>query len=163
MGGFHRWAALVAVLFSAACYTNTPVDIGVRPISAGDVVALDISDQGRVRLAERFGPGVTQIEGRVRTLSDRAWELQVSRVAYLREGDSQWTGETVVVEREHVSRVYERKFSKGRTIAAAGAVGGVLVAFIVTRALSASGRSQDPDKEPPGPDQLRFPRYQPSH
>ena len=160
-----RQRSLLLLLLGAlpACYVNTPVDASVRPMSAGENIALDISDLGRVGLAERFGPGVVQIEGRLRAATERAYELSVFRVSYLRDGDSRWAGERVVVEREHVGRVYERKLSRTRTLMAAGAVAGSLVVFAITRALVSEGREPDDPPEPPGPISTRVPHVQVIH
>lgn len=146
-----------------ACYVNTPLDASVRPVAPGMEVALDISDQGRVNLAERFGPGVTQIEGRLTAVTDRDFRLRVFKVSYLREGDSRWTGEDVTIATAHVGRVYERTLSRGRTAAAAAGFGGGLIAFLVTRALVGAGRDRDPEVPPPGPDEIRIPLLRISH
>lgn len=160
----RRVLALLGAMAVSACYVNTPVDTSVRPLAPGDRVALDISDQGRVGLGERFGPGVTQIEGRIKAANDQTLSLQVFRVSYLREGDSRWTGEEVVLDRTTVGRTYQRTLSKGRTAATVAAVGGGLLAFIVTRAIVSSGRERDPDPEPPEPPiSTRFPHFQIIH
>lgn len=154
------WRVLPGALVASACYVSTPVDVSVRPVVTGETVALDISDRGRVALSERFGPGVSQIEGRVSATSEESYKLQVFRVSYLRDSDAQWAGETVTIEREHVGRVYQRTLSRRRSVLTAAAVGGGVIAFIVTRALTGEGRERDPDPMlPPGPEQSRVPRF----
>jgi hypothetical protein len=156
-------AALVGALVSGGCYLNTPIDTAVTPPVAGDMVALDVSDRGRVALGERFGGGVSQIEGRLTSVTERTFELQVYKVTYLREGDSRWSGEKVSIERDAIGQVYTRTFSRRRTLVAAGVVGGALLAFILTRELVAGGGEENPTQPPPGPDQVRIPRLQLIH
>lgn len=158
----RQWLlALCSAVIASGCYVNTPVDTAARPLVSGDRVALDISDAGRVSLGDRFGPGVAQIEGRIKAASDQTLALQVFRVSYLREGDSRWAGEEVVLDRSTVGRTYFKTLSKKRTAVAAASVGGSLLAFIITRAVVSSGRERDPDPEPPEPPiSTRFPRFQ---
>ena len=152
VGGFGF--ALVA----SACYSSAPIDLGVSPPAAGDMIALDISDQGRVALGERLGPGVTTVEGRLAAMTSTSFDVLVNKVAFLRGGESRWSGEKVSIPREHVSHVEARVFSRRRTALAAAAVGGGLMAFIVTRKIVASGRERDPTDPPGGPQTTVMPQ-----
>lgn len=152
-----RSSLIVACLLSAACYQNTPADLAARPPASGDRIALEITDAGRAALAERFGPGVAEIEGALIAASEASYNLSVSKVTYLRTGQSQWAGERVSIERAHVGQVFFRTLSRKRTALTAAAVGGGLLALILTRELVISGRERDPNGEPPGPDQIRIP------
>ncbi|MGQ0767514.1 MAG: hypothetical protein ACT4OZ_17845 [Gemmatimonadota bacterium] len=152
-----RSLSVTGFLLAAACYNYVPVDASVRPPDAGESVALEISDQGRVGLAERFGSGVTRIEGRVRSATAADYELEIFKVTYLREGDSRWSGERATVSRSHVARVEGRTFSRGKTAVAIGASVGALAAIVVTRELISSGREPDPRPDPdPGPGTVVF-------
>jgi len=55
-------------------------------------------------------------------------------VQLLRGGEQVWHGETVQVKREYVSSIYERRFSKSRTIVA-GAVGAGIIAVLASKSL----------------------------
>lgn len=159
----RRLLLLACCAAPLACYVNAPADLSARPLAPGDLVALDISDQGRVGLSERFGAGVTQIEGRLRAMSATAFELNVTRVSYVRDGESQWAGERVTIDRQHVGRVYERRLSRQRTVVAAGVAIGSIVAFAITRAIISEGREPDDTPEPPGPISTRYPHFQIIH
>lgn len=132
------------LVIANGCYTLTPVaNIGV-PL--GTTVALDINDAGRVALGGSMGPEIRQVEGRLVGNANNEYTLAVSGVRFLRGGEQRWNGERVTIRSENVSALSERRLSKGRTAAFAGAGLGVL-AFIVTRSVIGNG-SVDPDKPP---------------
>lgn len=146
-------------MLSTACYQNAPVDVAVRPLATGERIALEVSDAGRQALAERFGQGVSEIEGALLAAPDATYNLSVFRVSYLRAAQSQWAGERVTVERAHVGQVFRRSLDRRRTTLAAVAVGGGLLALILTRELVISGRERDPGTDGQGPDQVRLPLF----
>jgi hypothetical protein len=65
----------------------------------------------------------------------------------------------VTVERAHVGQVFRRSLDRRRTTLAAVAVGGGLLALILTRELVISGRERDPGTDGQGPDQVRLPLF----
>lgn len=140
-----RFGAVTSLMVGVltGCYTLRPA---TTPIVEGAEVALDVTDAGRVALAQQVGPEVTQLEGRLVSAENGDYVLAVSNVRFLRGGVQAWSGERVRVSRDHVRTAYERRFSPGRTaVMAAVTVGGV-VAFIASRDLLGLGR------EPPNPD-----------
>ena len=142
----RRWVAVVlaGTHFLTGCYTYVPASVQPSP---GAEVAFDISDAGRVALAERLGPGVTRVEGRVTDATTDEYAMRVSALSQINSGRVRWSGESVRLRREYVVRSEQRKFSRGRTaLAVGGAVLG-LVAAILTRSLVTGG---GPDYTPPG-------------
>jgi hypothetical protein len=129
--------ALAVLLGQAACYTLQAVPGGTTPL-LGQPIAVDLTDAGRVAMGGSMGPEIAQIEGRLTRLDAGQMELAVSAVRYLRGGEQGWSGEKVQVRSEHISRLYEKKLSKGRTVAAS-AVGIGVVVFLATRSLVGSG------------------------
>lgn len=152
----RRGLLLGPLLVLGACHVYMPMDASVRPPVAGEMLSFDVTDRGRVGLAERFGAGVMRIEGRLTRSSEAAYELQVYRVAHIRDGESQWNGEAVTLSRDFVGGVQERKFSRGKTIVAGTAFVGALAAFIITRKLISSGREEIEGGPGPGPEQIRW-------
>lgn len=135
---------VVACLIVAGCYS-----LQVAPgldVTVGSQVAFDINDAGRVALGGVMGPELSQVEGRVYSKESGVYVLAVTMVHLLRGGEQVWTGERISIRSEYVTKVYERRFSKGRTIAASVAGAGVVLIF-VTRAITGAGRS-DVGKEP---------------
>jgi hypothetical protein len=110
---------------------------GVTPVP-GQMMAMDITDAGRVALGGSIGPEIAQIEGRVVSNSGDQYELAVASVRLLRGGEQVWSGERIQLRKEFVSRVYEKKLSKGRT-AIASAGGLAIVAFIATKKIAGAG------------------------
>lgn len=146
----------VAVVLATltGCYTYVPVDSTAPPI--GETVAFEISDQGRVQLGERLGPGVMRIEGRLIGTDASDVLLNVSRVGYLNGEASQWSGETVRFDRQLIARTQERRLSKGRTWTAVGVTAAVIVGFLASRGLAGFGSDpNDPGEDPP-PQSIRI-------
>jgi len=106
----------------AGCYALQPVR-GAAP-ETGTTMAFDVTDAGRVELATSMGPEIDQIEGRLLNAANGEYVVSVSSVRYLRGGHQAWTGERVGIKKEYVARTYERRFSKGRTLALSAAMAG---------------------------------------
>ncbi len=150
----ERWAAgLVLIVLVSGCYRSVPLETSTPPI--GQTVSFIISDVGRVRLADRLGPGVTRIEGRVVGVEPEEYQISVFRIAQIDGGVSQWTGETIRLDRGFVDRLQGRQLSKKRTwILAAGVTAGVAL-FIATRGLSGVFQGEDDPGDPTDPPDSR--------
>lgn len=107
-------------------------------IPNGTQVALDINDAGRLALGGQMGPEIAQIEGRLQAKENNEYVIAVAAVKLLRGGEQVWKGERVSIRTDYVSRAYERRLSRGRTVAAS-TLGAGAVLFIVTRAIVGSG------------------------
>jgi hypothetical protein len=116
---------LAGCLAGAGCYSYRPLAAPPAPESQVSVV---LTDQGRVETGRAVGPGADRVEGALVRASDTTLLLSVRAVKPLSGGVVRWAGETVSVRREHVARLYERRFSRGRT---AVFVGGVVAAMAV--------------------------------
>jgi hypothetical protein len=128
------------------CYVYTPVVGHPAPAS---YVALDITDRGRVGLGDLIGPAATRVEGVVRSETDSAYALNVASVGYLNGQSNRWNGEPLLVRKDFIGSLRERRFSRGRTALVTGsAVGGVLL-FAVTRGLFGFGSTGSDGKEGP--------------
>jgi hypothetical protein len=130
----RRMLLLAGLAPLGACYTYTPVDTGVTP--AGEVVAFDISDRGRVALSERFGPGLSRVEGRLARVEGDEMVLNVIRVAHVGGESSQWSGESVRLQREYVGQTSVRRLSRTRSFLAAGIATACLAVFIASKGLT---------------------------
>ena len=123
------------------CYTLQPV--GTTAVPVGTEVALDVSDAGRVALGGSMGPEIAQIEGRLVSKDSAEWVVAVSAVHILRGGaDQVWHGEKVRIKPEYVSVTYEKRFSRGRSLAL-GAVGVGAAAILGSQAILGGG-TQEP-------------------
>jgi len=109
----------------------------------GSVIGLDINDAGRVVLGGAMGPEIGQVEGRLVRRDTSEFVVGVLAVRLLRGGEQVWHGETVHVKREHVNSIYERRFSKTRTIIA-GAVGVGVIAILGSKSLRGVFTPDDP-------------------
>ena len=141
----RRFGLIAGAVLLGGCYTLQPLG-GTAP-APGTQIALDVTDAGRVALGGQMGPEVSQIEGRLVSRDSGEYLVAVSLVHLLRGGEQTWKGEQVRVKSDLVSRVYERRFSKGRSLAM-GAIGVGAVAIIASQGLLAGGTT-DPTKNPP--------------
>ena len=136
-----RLCAIAGAFLVIGCYSLQPIR-GPIP-EPGAMIGLDINDAGRVVLGGAMGPEISQVEGRLVRRDTNAFVVGILNVKLLRGGSQVWHGETVHVKREYVSSIYERRFSKSRTLVA-GAVGvGLIVAF-TSKSLLGVFTAEDP-------------------
>ncbi|HEY9229056.1 MAG TPA: hypothetical protein VIP11_20560 [Gemmatimonadaceae bacterium] len=114
-------ATLLATL--PACYEYRAVETTSAPV--GERVALQISDRGRIGLAERFGPGVTEIRGTLVSQAPSELVVSVSRVSQLDGSRAMWSGESTRLDRSYVGLLKQRQLSPTRTIIMSVAAAGI--------------------------------------
>ena len=137
----------------AGCYTLRPA--GGATVTPGEVVALDINDQGRVALGGAIGPEIARIEGRLVGNDPEEYLLSVRRLEFLRGGEQSWAGERVRIRRDFVGNVYERQLSRSRSYTLATVIVAGAVAFFLTRDLFGLGSEPgDDDDDKPQPTEL---------
>lgn len=135
-------------LLSTACYTYAPVETTPQ---AGAQVALEVTDEGRVALADKIGPGVVRLEGTLAGVEGDELLVDASAVRQVRGYITDLGGVRVRLPRRYVTRVDERRLSRTRSLLVVGGVVAVIAAFFTAKI---SGRSTPGDKDPGGgPDQ----------
>jgi len=150
-----RLASLCVVLLTTgACYDYVPVTTA-PPI--GEIVALDITDRGRVDLTDRFGSGIARIEGRLVSSASDQYVLSITRVTQINGDHAAWTGETARLSRDLVGGVESRRLSVARTSLLAAAATAVVAGFIVTRNWTSSSSGGSDSTSGKGPASLRIP------
>lgn len=125
----------------AGCYTLKPVQ-GVDP-KVGEQIAFDITDTGRVALGGTMGPEIARVEGQLVEKQNGSYLVAVSNVRLLSGTDQTWTGEQVRLEKNYLGSAYQRRFSKGRTIAFSLVSAGGIAALFVGRSLLGFGNEED--------------------
>ena len=131
-----------------ACFSYAPVQATPRP---GAQVALEVTDEGRVALSERIGPGVVRLEGTLAGVEGDDLLVDATAVRQVRGYITDLGGLRVRVARRHVSRVDERRLSRTRTLIVVGGIVAVVAAFF---AVKIGGKGTPGDEEPGGgPDQ----------
>jgi hypothetical protein len=152
-----RWMRLGALVSVAAvlpalqaCYTYAPL---ATPAPApGETYVFDVSDRGRVDLAERFGTGLKEIEGRLAGVESAQYLINVFRVSHIDGQTAQWSGETSRINRDNIGTVRGRKLSRGRTAFAIAGGTVAIAAILASTGLLGNwtGDSDNPgDDEPP--------------
>ena len=146
MRSAYRWVGVALLFAASACYKSVPLETSTPPV--GQTVSFVISDQGRVALGERLGPGIARIEGRMLGTDGDQYLVSVFRTAALGGATSVWSGEEMRLDRTFVARLEGRELSKTRTWITVGVATSVLAAFIISRGLNGLFGE---DGEPPDP------------
>lgn len=105
-------------------------------------MALEINDIGRVSLGGSMGPEIGRVDGRLVSKENGDYRVEVTSVKLVRGSEQIWSGETVLIKSDYVSAIYERRFSKGRTVALSAAFALGVTAFAVSRNLFGLGRER---------------------
>jgi hypothetical protein len=117
---------------TTGCYTLEPTSVAVP--AQGTRLAFAINDVGRVALGGVMGPELRRVEGNLQSKDGDDYVVTVAGVELLQGGFQAWAGETVRINSSYVSAVYEKKFSKGKTVLALGTVA-VGIAVLSSRGL----------------------------
>lgn len=130
---------------ATGCYSTVPAAAVPTP---GQVLVMELNDNGRVALGDRVGASATKIEGLLESRTDSAYNVKVRSVVYMNGSNQRWTDEPLTIRSDLVRELRERKLSPTRTALFAAASVGAVAAFIATRSLLDLGT---PDREkPPG-------------
>jgi len=132
-------------VFVTACYTLQPAARGAAPL--GTEMAFDINDAGRLALGGSMGPEIAQIEGRLVEKDSSEYVVAVTGLKLLRGGEQVWRGERVRIKTSYVSSLYEKRFSRSKSMAM-GAVGLGVLAAIVGRSIGVIGPPGDGGPSP---------------
>lgn len=115
-------------MLSVGCYTLQPA-AAAAPVP-GTRLAFAINDAGRVALGGSMGPELRRVNGSLNSKEGDDYFVNVSGVDLLQGGFQAWAGETVRINSSYVSAVYERKFSRERTIIASVLAVGAMVMLV---------------------------------
>lgn len=149
--GSVRVAAVAVILTSAlalGCYTFVPAPASY--ITAGQPVALEINDLGRINLTPTIGADVSRVSGTLVQQGTGDYTIRMDEITYLNGKSSRWSGESVTIRQDFVRTVFQRKFSSGRTAAAVLAGAGLVTGAILTKNINGSGDAGGDTKTPPG-------------
>jgi len=135
----------------AGCYTVQPL-VGSRPEPApGTRLVIELTDAGRVAMANQMGSDVARFESRLVRQTDSAYLLSVSLVVGAWGAQTRWNGEQVALRTDYVRTIGERRFSTRRTAFAVAGATASAMAFVLTRSLLGGGISSDPNDRPSPP------------
>ena len=135
------------VLLLGACYVQRPLERPVPETSTRIVV--QITDTGRVALANQLGPGASAVEGVVVKADESTWDMRLLRVDYRVGGSQSWNGERVAFPRYALTNASERSLDRKKSWIMALALTGT--ALLAARAFGALGFGGSGGGEPPPP------------
>lgn len=147
---FRRWWVVLGVVPAAlGCYQYTPLDTSAG-VQAGEHVAVEITDRGRVELGDRLGSGVQRLEGTLTRADSANLEMSVWRVAHFSGPTSRWSGETIRFRREYAGSVQSRTLNRGKTYLLAGtALVGIALFTTQFDLLGFASGTDEPGEQPP--------------
>lgn len=145
-----RSVMCMALVMAGGCYGYVPV--GQSAPRNGELVRVELTDEGSVEIARLVGPGPQAIAGRVLAATDNELTLGVQAVEFRRREEQFWVGERLTVPRPLIARVERRRLSPIRT--ALTTVGTLLAATLLvdvfTGGESLFGGKRDPGGTPGG-------------
>jgi hypothetical protein len=115
----------------------------------GAHVGIEVSDEGRIALRERLGPGVLRLEGKVAAVEGDELVVDASRVTQLRGLPLPLDSMRLRLSQRFVDRMDERRLSRARTWTVIGGAAAVVAAFVITKGFT--GRGTPPEEPPGGP------------
>ena len=116
---------------------------------------MDMTETGTQGLIPRFGPGVAEVQGMALAVRPDSISLLVHAIQN-RQGSMSVDGQPIRLAPPDVTRVYERRLSRTRSVLFGA---GILAAGIVlVETFGNAGRQLvGEDVDPPGPPSLRLP------
>jgi len=141
-------SAIAMLVGAQGCYEYVPAES--TSSSVGKLVELKITDPGRVGLAQRFGPGLDRVEGRLVAQGDSDLTVNVVSVTSLEGENTKWSGESVNLNRGFIRTVKSRRISPLKTSALVVAAGTVLY-FTAGKALIGGGKDPPEPGDPANP------------
>jgi hypothetical protein len=142
-------AFVLGVPAMTGCYEYVPLASATPAV--GQNVSVEITDAGRVQLSDRFGSGLTEIEGRIQAAQADQFIMNVYKVSHIGGESALWTGETVRLQRSYVGITKGRELSRTRTTLLAVTAAVVVVGAITTAHLAGvfNGPTEEPTPTPP--------------
>jgi len=141
-------SAIAMLVGAQGCYEYVPAES--TSSSVGKLVDMKITDPGRVGLAQRFGPGLDRVEGRLVAQGDSDLTVNVVSVTSLEGENTKWSGESVNLNRGFIRTVKSRRISPLKTSALVVAAGTVLY-FTAGKALIGGGKDPPEPGDPANP------------
>ena len=123
--------ALLATWGTTACYYYQP--LATPDPAPGTYLSATITDTGADHLARTIGPDVRSVRGRVVRSDTGGLTLAVTGVSLHHGENITWKGEPVILNREYVIQLDQRRLAKGRTAFITGAL---IVALVTTYKVS---------------------------
>jgi hypothetical protein len=136
------WAAgAVVVASTSGCYKLQPLNAAPVP---GTMAQLELSDEGRFRMAAVLGPDVEMVRGEILRATTDSLVIATRVVETVRGSISDWTGEPVGIPRAYIGRSYARSLDKPKSAIAAAAVFAAFGATVGTRGFGVFGGDPTP-------------------
>ena len=138
-------AAIPVAVLLAACYSEQPITM---PVPTPDMrIVAQVTDSGRVAMANAIGDGAMEVEGIVTGADASSWDLQMMRVSYRGGRSVMWNKESIRFPRLALTNATERRFSSKRSWLIAGLI--TSTALLAGRFLGVIGGGRGDDEQQP--------------
>jgi hypothetical protein len=121
--------AAIALCLSG-CYEYRQIDT-TRQLSAGTYVRVELTDAGTASVAPAIGPYALTVEGMLQSADGQRLTLSLQTVRRRGEGETNWNGESLALDRSDIRFLNERHTARGRTALAATAFTAAGAALVV--------------------------------
>jgi len=132
----RSWLLLVLGPSLVGCYNYAPLESGAP--TPGQVIQLSLTQEGSDRVARFYGPGISQLDARVRAMRADTLDLEVRRARNQQGFESSFALDSLLLPRSAVASISERKFAVGQSLLLGGVVLGGAVG--AAAAISSTGR-----------------------
>lgn len=129
---------------SSGCYAYVPTVSSPAP---GTELRLELNDRGRVGMAESVGASAENVETILTADQDSAYAVRVVSVSYRNGQFNKWNNEPLVISKQFVGSIAERKFSSSRTFVAVAAVAAGVVLILAGKGLVGRGTPDHDTKD----------------
>jgi hypothetical protein len=111
---------IASSFLGVACSTYTSITPALAPSSG--TVRLSLNDAGRAETLAPFGKQVTSVEGDVRSVTDSAITIAVSKVSRASSDVEQYHGEAMTIPSLYIGVIERKHVQVKRSLAIAGAI-----------------------------------------
>lgn len=151
------WRSLILCALAAnvvaGCYTYVPVEFST-PEPGRDVRA-DMTEAGARALVPRFGPGVQELQGMALSARQDSISVLVNAIQ-TRQGTMAVDGQPIRLAPPDVTRVYERRLSRTRSVLLGAGL--LAAAVVLVEGFANAGRQLETDDvDPITPPAVRMP------
>ncbi|MDE3151440.1 MAG: hypothetical protein KGL93_04270 [Gemmatimonadota bacterium] len=113
VGRWGRAAAVIAIVSSAACYTQVPITDTSAP--AGEPVHAVLTPYGSVQMVSKLGPNVHEVDGRLVSFDTSTVTIALATTVGLDGTQQDWSGDRIEFPRTVLDQLTTSRFSARKT------------------------------------------------
>jgi len=111
---FRPFGPALLAMAAMGCFTYN--NVPHTEALPGREVQVDLNVMGRTELADRIGPEVRSVTGRLAATDSSGLTVAISKTTVMNGDDNGWHGEPVVIPNRYIAQTGERTLSRGKTV-----------------------------------------------